>query len=147
MEYQDQLFDATSAYDGSPEALAAYIENGGQLDEGARKHLASMIRRYFPKPRGGKNTRNDVDFYMFVREWCLQEPFNRVVDKLKRQSGETPNIMQVWEAFPELGEHLTTEDGLKHVIETGAFGVPPDAEIGGLRKKYDRGRDLVDGKN
>lgn len=25
MEYQDQLFDATIAYDGSPEALAAYI--------------------------------------------------------------------------------------------------------------------------
>jgi len=40
MEYQDQLFDATIAYDDSPEALAAYIENGGDLDEGARKHAA-----------------------------------------------------------------------------------------------------------
>ena len=72
-KYQDQIFDATIAYDDNPEALAAYIENGGDLDAGARKNLASLIRRYFPKPRGGKNIRSDVDFYMFVREWCLQE--------------------------------------------------------------------------
>ena len=146
-KYQDQIFDATIAYDDNPEALAAYIENGGDLDAGARKNLASLIRRYFPKPRGGKNIRSDVDFYMFVREWCLQEPFNRVAEKLRRQSGEVPSVMQVWEAFPKLGEHLTTEDGLKHVIETGAFGVRSDAEIGGLRKKFDRGRDRVNGKN
>lgn len=147
MEYQDQLFDATIAYDDSPEALAAYIENGGDLDVGARKHLASLIRRYFPKPRGGKNTRSDVDFYMFVREWCLYEPVRRVAEKLQRQTGKPPSPMEVLGAFQELHESVSIEDGLKHVIETGAFGVSPDAEIGGLRKKYDRGRDLVNGKN
>ena len=145
-EYQDHLFDATIAYDDSPEALAAYIENGGDLDSGARKHLASMIRRYFPKPVGGKNTRSDVDFYMFVRQWRLQEPFKRVAEKLRQQNGETPSTIQVWEAFAELNEVVSTEDGLNHVIETGAFGVSPDAEIGGLRKKYDRGKALVTGK-
>jgi hypothetical protein len=145
-EYQDHLFDSTIAYDDSPDVLAAYIEGGGDLDEGMRNHLASLIRLHFPKPCGGKKTRSDVDFYMFVREWCLQETFSRVARKFECKTGQAPTPLQVIDAFAELSEDITTEDGLKHVIDTGAFGVSPDAEIGGLRKKYNRGKALVRGK-
>jgi hypothetical protein len=144
-EYQDHLFDVTIAYDDSPDALAAYIEGGGDLDEGMRNHLASLIRLHFPKPGGGKKPRSDVDFYMLVRGWCLQETFSRVARKFERKTGQAPTPEQAIEAFAELVENITTEDGLKHVIDTGAFGVSRDAEIGGLRKKYDRGRALVRG--
>jgi hypothetical protein len=49
----------------------------------------------------------------------------------------------VWEALSTLFETLTIKDGLEHVIETGALGISPDAEINGLRKKYAWGRTLV----
>jgi hypothetical protein len=108
-----------------------------------RKHLASLIRLHFPKPRGGKQSRSDVDFFIYVSGWCSQEPFTRAAERLRRETGELPCPTEVWEALSTLFETLTIEDGLEHVIETGALGISPDAEINGLRKKYARGRTLV----
>lgn len=143
--FQDHLFDSTIAYDRSPKALAAYIEAGGDLDEGLRKHLASMIRRYFPKPRGGTDPRGDIEFYEFVRDWCIFEPIRRVACELRKRSGDDPSAEEVISAMPVLSKKLRNEDGLRHVINTGAFGLTPDTEINSLRKKYNRGKKLASG--
>lgn len=145
-DYQDHLFDSTIAFDESPEALAAYIEAGGDIDTGMRKWLASQIRLHFPKPRGGKDPRSDVKFFMFVRGWCLQESFDLVARKLKRHTGTEPGPMDILNALPELGEPITVEDGLRHVIDSGAFGTTVETEINGLRKKFNRGKKLINGK-
>jgi hypothetical protein len=145
-EFQFRLFEATIAFDDSPEKLARYIEKGGELDKGMRKRLASMIRQHFPRPRGGKNPTSDVELYMFLEDWRLQEPINRVIDKLKRRIGSAPEPQKVFDALPKLLEPVTVEDGLQHVIDTGAFGTTPDTDINGLRKKYNRGKKLVTGE-
>ena len=145
-EHQDRLYDATIAFDNSAEALADYIEGGGELDLALRKRVASLLRKYGPKHRGGKDPRRDIEFYEFVRDWCLFQPFQLLSDKLQKKTSRLPEPEEIFEHFGKLGKHLSTEDGLKHVIETGAFGVSPNAEIGGLRKRYDRGKALVSGQ-
>jgi hypothetical protein len=144
-EYHDILFEATIAFDDSPDALARYIENGGDISDGMRVHLASMIRKYFPKPRGGKDPTSDVDFYMSVEDWRLMEPYRRTAKMLKRKTGIFPTVEQVYDGFAKFGKELSIEEGLKHVIDTSAFGVNPDTELSGLRKKYERGRKLLNG--
>ena len=105
------------------------------LCKGLAGHTLRYLRMYCPKPRGGKNPLSDVEFYMYVREWCVTEPVQRVAETLRKNTGKAPILEEVYEEFS--GTILTTEDGLKHVIETGALGIKPDAEFGGLRKIYD----------
>lgn len=45
--FQDHLFDSTIAFDESPDALAAYIEAGGELDQGMRVHQEIILCRIF----------------------------------------------------------------------------------------------------
>ena len=76
----------------------------------------------------------------------MTEPSQRVAGTMRKKTSKAPTLEEVYEEFSESSTILTTEDGLKHVIETSALSIKPGAEFGGLRKKYDRGRDLVTGK-
>ena len=107
---------------------------------------AAVSTDVLPKATRRQEPLSDVEFYMYVREWCVTEPIQRVAETLRKKTSKAPTLEEVYEEFSDSGTILTTENGLKHVIETGALGIKPDAEIGGLRKKYDRGRDFVTGK-
>jgi hypothetical protein len=141
--YQAHIFDLTIAYDSNPEAMAAYIEGGGELDDAMRKRLASGIRRHFPKHRGGKDTKGDVEFFAYVERWCSVEFFRRATQKFRSKNGALPTAEQLFGALPELKVRVTTEDALRHIIEIEVFGASPDTEINSLRRKYDRGRALL----
>ena len=71
-QYIDFLTGQLESSD-DPEDLAKYVEAGGTLDEGLRSYIASLIRKYAPKSRGGRNQKRDCDVYLRVEFWRLMQ--------------------------------------------------------------------------
>ena len=77
------LFDTSTQGRDELNMLLEFLRDGDKLvvtrvDQplcnGLTGHTLRYLRMYCPKPRGGKNPLSDVEYYMYVREWCVTEP-------------------------------------------------------------------------
>ena len=126
-----------------PIALAAYIEDGGEIDVALRWFLAERLRRrkqrQFPSPRGDKNERRDMEVFEAVEKIRVDMAMQAGKDGdggfaayMKRVSKEMPTIDAGLVRYIKTAPEFKDQDG--------------DVEIGGIRKQYDRGRKIAKGR-
>jgi len=146
-QYIDFLTGQLESSD-DPEDLAKYVEAGGTLDEGLRSYIASLIRKYAPKSRGGRNQKRDCDVYLRVEFWRLMQrglglPAQATGDAAG--SKELTNAQKTSVLPTRRVPKPSINDGLEHLIETDPElrSSVDDVNIETIRRQYERGRKLL----
>lgn len=128
-----------------PEDLAIYVEAGAELGPELRAEIATIIRNYAPRPRGGKDSLRDKNLYERVEGWRSRSRDEIAVKNFRHEHGRNPEGLEFFDLPRGETTLPTINDALEYIIEND----PKLALLGGdvnvetLRRQYERGRKLL----
>jgi hypothetical protein len=113
-------------FTGHPDALASYIELGGEIDDNVRGAIVKILREGPPKKKGSRDNIRDIEVYMRIKE-IKNGPLFRKVNQAEQEI---------------LGPTRTLKKAREIYIKQLSVTEPDDT----VRKQYDRGKKLLGGK-
>jgi hypothetical protein len=109
-----------------PNALASYIELGGEIDDEVRAAIVVRLQEGLPKQTGKRNNIRDIKVYMEIKSIHFGFPFDGHKQKGNEDSGPTKTLKKAREIY----------------IKRNGTAAEDDA----IRKQYVRGRKILEGK-